>query len=72
MADETPDFKELCFQAREALLPFEPAIRRLAFMGVPIEASQNIELAFRHLEDCRMRLGKAIQAYDGGTSVYPR
>lgn len=34
------------------------------------EMRDNLTLAFRHLEDARMRLGKAIQASDGGTSVY--
>jgi hypothetical protein len=29
-------------------------------------------LAYRHLEDASMRLGKAIQAMDGGTSVYDK
>lgn len=36
------------------------------------EMKANIMLAYRHLEDARMRLGKVIQAYDGGTSVYNR
>jgi len=72
MADATPDFKELCFQAREGLLSWEK-IRELSnHPGIPPESKANIMLALRHLEDCRMRLGKAIQAYDGGTSVYPR
>ena len=30
----------------------------------------NITLAFRHLEDARMRVGKTIQAAMGGVSVY--
>lgn len=34
------------------------------------EMHANITLAYRHLEDAAMRLGKAIQAFDGGTSVY--
>lgn len=34
------------------------------------EAMANVMLSFRHLEDARMRLGKAIQALDGGKSVY--
>jgi hypothetical protein len=66
------DFKELCLQARDKLLESE-AIRELAgHPDIPDESRANIMLAFRHLEDCRMRLGKAIQAFDGGTSVYPR
>lgn len=36
------------------------------------EMLSNIVLAYRHLEDAAMRLGKAIQAYDGGISVYDR
>ena len=36
------------------------------------EATANVVLAYRHLEDAAMRLGKAIQALDGGTSVYDR
>jgi len=36
------------------------------------EMKANIMLCYRHLEDARMRLGKAIQAYDGGISVYPK
>jgi hypothetical protein len=32
----------------------------------------NIELAYRHLEDAAMRLGKVIQAADGGKSVYDK
>ena len=34
------------------------------------EAGMNVLLAYRHLEDAGMRLGKAIQALDGGVSVY--
>lgn len=29
----------------------------------------NITLAFRHLEDARMRLGKVLQASQGGVSI---
>jgi len=29
----------------------------------------NITLVFRHLEDARMRLGKVMQAYQGGISI---
>jgi hypothetical protein len=36
------------------------------------ETIANVTLAYRHLEDASMRLGKAIQALDGGTSVYDR
>lgn len=36
------------------------------------EMKANIMLAFRHLEDARMRLGKAIQASEGGVSCYDK
>lgn len=36
------------------------------------EVMANLTLAYRHLEDASMRLGKTIQAYDGGVSVYDR
>ena len=36
------------------------------------EAMANITLAYRHLEDASMRLGKVIQALNGGVSVYDK
>lgn len=36
------------------------------------EAIANVQLAYRHLEDARMRLGKVLQAADGGVSVYDK
>lgn len=36
------------------------------------EVIANVTLAYRHLEDASMRIGKALQAYDGGVSVYDR
>lgn len=40
--------------------------------GGQSEVVANISLAYRHLEDASQRLGKAIQAADGGVSVYDR
>ena len=40
--------------------------------GEPSEAYANATLAYRKLEDASMRLGKAIQALDGGVSVYDK
>lgn len=34
------------------------------------EMIANATLAYRHCEDVAMRLGKAIQAYEGGKSIY--
>jgi hypothetical protein len=39
---------------------------------IEAEARANVMLAYRHLEDASMRLGKVIQALDGGISVYDR
>ena len=36
------------------------------------EAMANLVIAYRHLEDASMRLGKAIQSLDGGVSVYDK
>jgi hypothetical protein len=36
------------------------------------EVIANFTLAFRHLEDAKMRLGKVFQALDGGESVYDK
>lgn len=36
------------------------------------EMVANSMLTYRHLEDAGMRLGKVIQAYDGGVSVYDK
>lgn len=40
--------------------------------AVGSEAHANVTLAFRHLEDARMRLGKVMQALEGGTSCYDK
>jgi len=40
------------------------------FKGDKGEIIANVTLAYRHLEDSAMRLGKAIQAYEGGESIY--
>lgn len=34
------------------------------------EALANVTLAFRHIEDAAMRLGKVLQALNGGESIY--
>ena len=37
---------------------------------MPAEVFANLMLAYRHLEDASMRMGKVLQANDGGISVY--
>lgn len=78
-------FKEDCFALRarieetklQAMLvirehPVFEGPESQAHPGQLAEILDNLMLSFRHLEDARMRLGKAIQAFDGGKSVYPR
>ena len=75
-------FNETCYHMRDQLRPWVSVVREV--MKHPIfkevadgvrdegEMKANLMLARRHLEDAIMRLGKAVQAFDGGKSVYPR
>jgi hypothetical protein len=36
------------------------------------EMRANITLSYRHLEDARMRIGKIIQALEGGVSIFDK
>jgi len=77
-------FKEACFDLRGTIEIIKLNVKILkadsqngitGSLEHPIDLSEilaNLQLAYRHLEDARMRLGKAIQAYDGGQSCYPR
>lgn len=46
------------------------ALRQAPF--VTGEVAANSTLAYRHLEDASMRLGKVLQHLDGGVSVYDK
>jgi len=80
------DFKEGCFGMRGDIelvkskivnwlshpeLLAEPFDAKVP-MNKRQEMAANLTLAYRHLEDARMRIGKAVQAFDGGKSCYPR
>jgi hypothetical protein len=57
------------------LLKFHSAVSAIAaesYPGAKGEVIANVTLAYRHLEDAAMRLGKALQANDGGVSVYDK
>ena len=83
---EPVDFKTGCFGMRSDVLLIEAKIERWLChpefetidckkpgpFHTRAEMSANLKLAYRHLEDARMRIGKAIQAYDGGKSCYPQ
>jgi hypothetical protein len=76
--------KESSYRHRKALLDIQHQVRTL--VNHPdteggdepspganrSEAKANLMLAVRHIEDARMRLGKVVQAMDGGTSVYDK
>lgn len=74
------DIKDLCFEIRKQTLELGNLTKSLKkhsiFKGEQSHVDQhsemiaNIMLCYRHLEDARMRIGKVVQAYDGGTSVY--
>ncbi len=76
------NIKDLCFREREKIEELKKQVFALqqhdtfgneqSSQYQHSEMKANIMLAYRHLEDARMRLGKVVQAYDGGKSVYPR
>ena len=76
------DFKGMCIQLRQKVkentehLKAQIEVTKKATLYPP-ESNQgemiaNLTLAYRCLEDSAMRLGKAIQAYDGGISIYDK
>lgn len=81
-ADKEDTFAERAYQVRGKLRELAMEVKALQEhpiflmeqkeIGQHSEMHANVTLAYRHLEDATMRLGKAVQAYDGGTSVYPR
>ena len=74
--------EEVCNNGREAIGKLAKLIKLAkvnSFFGNEQEYPDqhgemlaNLTLAYRHLEDARMRLGKVIQAKDGGASVYDK
>ncbi len=79
---EEKDFPDVISNMRKLLKDDAQVVK--SFMGHPVfdaeveknadhrEMRANIMLAYRHLEDATMRLGKVLQAHDGGVSVYDR
>jgi hypothetical protein len=76
------NIKDLSYKLRAAVLEISNGVNALhkhsvfeeeqSSTGQHSEMHANITLAYRHLEDARMRMGKVVQAYDGGTSCYPK
>ncbi|MDB4876430.1 MAG: hypothetical protein JWM41_2876 [Gemmatimonadetes bacterium] len=73
--DFSRELYEKCNAARveiKILAERVDALRGAAIAHPNREVVANATLAYRHLEDASMRLGKALQALDGGVSVYDR
>lgn len=67
--------EEVMKEMRETLRPFGERMYGMAQVlktspATPkedrLEEIANLMLAYRHMEDCIMRLGKVIEAYNGG------
>lgn len=80
---ESTDFKGMCNELRGKIKSEADHLKgQIEITKDPIngymgksdkgEMIANLMLAYRHLEDASMRIGKAIQAYDGGESVYDK
>jgi len=76
------NIEDTCKEIRDALKVVAKEVRGLMNHEVfdsPLdsvrnepEMKANIMLTYRHIEDATMRLGKVIQAHDGGKSVYDK
>lgn len=77
---ETP-FEVLCSNYRSDIKDIGECVKELLIHGELVgeqseegqlrddEMEANIMLAYRHLEDARMRVGKILQAKNGGVSI---
>jgi hypothetical protein len=66
------EVKDAANELRVSLKSAAEAVLALKGATSNSEALANVMLTYRHLEDASMRLGKVIQAIDGGASVYDR
>ncbi len=67
------NFKDVCNQLRAKIEELKVEVLALKGQaGNNGEAIANVVLSYRHLEDARMRLGKAIQADGDGVSIYDK
>ncbi len=73
------EFKLICNDMRDEIKQFSASLLMLKchrdfeiqekYVGQHGEMKANIMLAYRHLEDARMRIGKILQAADDGVSI---
>ena len=78
-AQREATFEELCGDMRDYLKALGGRLLRLkankrfteaeGYVGQQGEMIANIMLAYRHLEDARMRVGKILQAAGDGVSI---
>lgn len=64
--------KDACDRIRKEIEEMKPDVLSLKTGTQKGEVTANIMLAYRHLEDARMRLGKTIQADGDGVSIYDK
>ena len=79
MADAETSLKEICDKLRMGikdtgdlahdLLSHSDCDAENEYPGQRAEMKANIMLAYRHLEDARMRVGKILQAAGDGVSI---
>lgn len=81
MEDTLPSFVTMCNIHRATIKDLASRIKGNADLVKSLDQTgnsdkgemiANLMLSYRHLEDASMRLGKAIQAHDGGMSVYDK
>jgi len=81
MSGTSVSFVDMCNDARKKIKEVATHIKEQVEVTKNSEVAKgedkgekiaNLMLTFRHLEDANMRLGKAIQAHDGGVSVYDK
>ena len=77
-----PEMEQFCSDTREVIQKVAILVKDrmydLVFNGKELfpgqhgEMKANLMLAYRHLEDARMRLGKVMQQIQGGVSIFER
>ena len=81
MSEGKQSFEDIVMELREKILDVATDVKETKRKLEQSEADgkedtgeeyANLMLAYRHLEDARMRLGKVLQARDGGVSVYDK
>ena len=72
LKDHLYNLRKECLELEGKLRDAKKFITTETVDGDKAEMLGQITLAFRHLEDARMRIGKTVQYHDGGKSVYEK